>query len=104
MPRVPNRSKQTLLVLQTLLEAPTSWKHGYELSQLTELKSGTLYPLLMLLSEQGFLEDRWEESDIAGRPPRHAYRLSSQGRAFAREALREARGAAAPSKRLARQS
>jgi DNA-binding LacI/PurR family transcriptional regulator len=45
-------------VLQSLLETPTSWKHGYELSQLTDLKSGTLYPLLMRLSEQGFLEAR----------------------------------------------
>lgn len=104
MPRIPNRSKQTLLVLQSLLDTPTSWKHGYELSQLTDLKSGTLYPLLMRLSEQGFLEDRWEESDVAGRPPRHAYRLTSQGRSFAREALSEIRTAAAPRRRLAKQS
>lgn len=104
MPRVPNRSKQTLLVLRSLLETPASWRHGYELSQLTGLKSGTLYPLLMRLSEQGFLEDRWEESDIAGRPPRHAYRLSSQGRSFAREALSESKAAAAPRRRVARQS
>ena len=104
MPRIANRSKQTLLVFQSLLETPTSWKHGYELSQLTDLKSGTLYPLLMRLSEQGFLEDRWEESDIAGRPPRHAYRLTSQGRAFAREALSETQAATAPRRRLAKQS
>jgi PadR family transcriptional regulator, regulatory protein PadR len=104
MPRVPNRSKQTLLVLQSLLEARMSWKHGYELSQLTRLKSGTLYPLLMRLSEQGLLEDRWEESDIAGRPPRHAYRLSSSGRAFAREALSETQAVTAPRRQLAKQS
>ena len=104
MPRVPNRSKQTLLVLQSFLEARASWQHGYELSQLTGLKSGTLYPLLMRLSEQGFLEDRWEESGIAGRPPRHAYRLSSQGRSFARAALSESQPAAARRRRLAKQS
>ena len=104
MPRIPNRSKQTLLVLQSLLEAPASWKHGYELSQLTGLKSGTLYPLLMRLSEQGLLEDRWEESDIAGRPPRHAYRLSSSGRAFAREALSETQAVTVPRRQLAKQS
>jgi len=104
MPRVPNRSKQTLLVLQSFLEARASWQHGYELSQLTGLKSGTLYPLLMRLSEQGFLEDRWEESDIAGRPPRHAYRLSSQGRSFARAALSETQPATARRRRLAKQS
>ena len=105
MPRIPNRSKQTLLVFQSLLGAPMSWTHGYELSQLTGLKSGTLYPLLMRLSEQGLLEDRWEESDVAGRPPRHAYRLSSSGRAFAREALSETHEAAAtPRRRLAKQS
>jgi len=105
MPRIANRSKQTLLVFQSLLGAPMSWTHGYELSQLTGLKSGTLYPLLMRLSEQGLLEDRWEESDVAGRPPRHAYRLSSSGRAFAREALSETHEAAAtPRRRLAKQS
>jgi PadR family transcriptional regulator, regulatory protein PadR len=87
MPRIPNRSRQALQLFEALLSHSTSWQHGYDLSKVTGLKSGTLYPLLMRLCEQGLLEDRWEDSDIAGRPPRHAYRLTPQGRAFAREAL-----------------
>jgi PadR family transcriptional regulator PadR len=87
MARIPNRSKQTLQLFAAFLEQPLSWRHGYDLSKLTGLKSGTLYPILMRLREQGLLEDRWEESEGAGRPHRHAYRLTPAGRNFVREAL-----------------
>jgi DNA-binding PadR family transcriptional regulator len=61
------------------------WQHGYEISQQTGLKSGTLYPLLMRLSDVGWLEARWTEPERAGRPPRHEYRLTDGGAALARE-------------------
>jgi len=51
MPRIPNVSKQTILLLATLLENPSEWRHGYGISQITGLKSGTLYPLLMRLAD-----------------------------------------------------
>lgn len=85
MARPPNVSRQTALLLTTLLNEPAEWKHGYRLSQLTGLKSGTLYPLLIRLEEQGFLESRWQETERPGRPPRHVYRLTRTGRVFARE-------------------
>ena len=85
MARTPNSSRQTALLLSTLLEDAAEWKHGYRISQLTELKSGTLYPLLIRLEEQGFLESKWQETDRPGRPPRHVYRLTQTGRVFARE-------------------
>lgn len=88
MERPPRISKQTRLLLQELLSAPQSWRHGYDLSQETQIKSGTLYPLLMRLEEQGFLESRWEEPEREGRPPRHAYRLTLGGLALAK-ALRQ---------------
>lgn len=84
MPRPRNISRQTQAVLAALLVAPPGGVHGYELSKLTALKSGTLYPLLMRLSEQGLLESAWEPSP-AGRPPRHVYRLTAAGVALARE-------------------
>jgi DNA-binding PadR family transcriptional regulator len=59
------------------------WRHGYELSQQTGLKSGTLYPLLIRLSDQGWLEARWTEPEREGRPPRHEYRLTREGAALA---------------------
>lgn len=84
-------SAQTLAVLDSLLEHPGQWRHGYSLSQQTELPSGTLYPILMRLQKLEWLETRWEEPGNLGRPPRHLYRLTGQGRAWATEELRAAR-------------
>ena len=85
MSRIPNASRQTALLLATLLEKPSQWRHGYGISRVTGLKSGTLYPLLMRLAEQGFLESKWQETDRPGAPPRHVYRLTASGRVLARE-------------------
>jgi PadR family transcriptional regulator, regulatory protein PadR len=85
MARAPNVSRQTSLLLSILLESPSEWRHGYQLSQITGFKSGTLYPLMMRLEEQGFLESKWQESDRSSGPPRHVYRLTASGRALARE-------------------
>ncbi len=67
-------SPQTLALLEALLNKPTSWHHGYALSQQTSLASGTLYPILMRLEKLHWLETSWEQPGIgaaAGRPPRH---------------------------------
>jgi DNA-binding PadR family transcriptional regulator len=53
--------------------------------------SGTLYPILMRLSDRGLLESKWQPSP-EGRPLRHLYRLTAEGARFAREEV--ARGAA----------
>ena len=86
-------SKQTFAVLGALLARPTQWNHGYALSQETGLASGTLYPILIRLQKMGWLETRWEEEVGAGRPPRHLYRLTADGREYARQELRSTRGA-----------
>jgi PadR family transcriptional regulator PadR len=83
--RTPNISRQTSLLLATLLENPAEWRHGYGISQVAGLKSGTLYPLLMRLEEQGLLESKWQETDRPGAPARHVYRLTASGRVLARE-------------------
>src|SRR5450755_4932048 len=85
MPRPPNASRQTHLLLAALLEQPRTWRHGYELAKETGLKSGTLYPLLMRLSDQGLLDALWKDSDQPGKPPRHMYRPTAAGLALARE-------------------
>jgi DNA-binding PadR family transcriptional regulator len=90
MARRPNTSPQTLLVLEALLEAPTAWHYGYALSQRTGLRSGTLYPLLMRLADYGWLETRWTEPERPGRPPRHIYRLTTEGARAAAAQLAEA--------------
>jgi PadR family transcriptional regulator PadR len=81
----PHRmSRPTRLLLLELLASLRTWRHGYDLSQATALKSGTLYPLLMRLSDLGLLESRWEEPTHEGRPPRHVYRLAPAGVALAK--------------------
>jgi PadR family transcriptional regulator, regulatory protein PadR len=85
MTRKANNSRQTRALLAAFLGGAGAWRHGYDLSKATGLKSGTLYPLLMRLSEQGLLESRWQEAERRGLPPRHVYRLTSSGLALARE-------------------
>ncbi len=67
-----------------MLEDPLAWRYGYELLKKTGLQSGTLYPLLMRLSDQRLLEAAWREPEKPGKPPRHVYRLTQAGLAFAR--------------------
>lgn len=85
MTRRPNLSRQTRLTLSALADQPAEWRHGYDLLRQTGLKSGTLYPLLMRLHDQGLLEAEWRPSEMTGRPARHVYRLTTSGRALARE-------------------
>lgn len=72
-------SPQALAVV-AMLAGADDWRHGYDLMSQAGVKSGTLYPLLMRLESQGLLEARWVDAPQAGRPPRHVYRLTAQGR------------------------
>lgn len=85
MPRPAFNSQQTRLLLSTLLQQPENWFHGYDLSRITGLKSGTLYPLLMRLNDNGLLAARWSQPTQPGRPPRHEYRLTPTGLTLARD-------------------
>jgi PadR family transcriptional regulator, regulatory protein PadR len=80
-------SVQTLSVLAALCAEPAGWRHGYGIAKDTELKSGSLYPILIRLAERGLVEARWEEEQSAGRPRRHLYRLTSDGLARVQAAL-----------------
>ena len=53
-------SSQTIAVLHALQKSTRAWTHGYELSRITGLKSGTLYPILLRLHDEGWLEAKWE--------------------------------------------
>jgi DNA-binding PadR family transcriptional regulator len=68
---------QTVAVLRALQENAASWSYGYDLSKATGIKSGTLYPLLARLYDEGWLETKWIEAREPGRPRRHLYRLTS---------------------------
>ena len=85
MPRRPHTSPHTRAVLSALLSSYPAQTYGYDLSKATDLKSGTLYPILQRLHEQGYLEAEWEPSPHEGKPPRHVYRLTQEGLRLARE-------------------
>jgi PadR family transcriptional regulator PadR len=86
MSRSRRPSPQMIALLASLFEKAPGWIHGYDLMKDTGLKSGTLYPLLMRMTDQRLVEAEWREPTGPGRPPRHAYRLTAQGLALAREA------------------
>ncbi len=69
------------LVLQAL---GLGHHYGFEIMQVTELPSGTVYPALRRLEGQGLVVSAWEDEGDAhadGRPARRYYRLSPEGAA-----------------------
>jgi PadR family transcriptional regulator PadR len=68
-------------VLRIFLEDPARLRYGFEIMQLTQLASGTLYPILARLEQAGWLAGRREDIDPsnAGRPRRRLYMLSERG-------------------------
>ncbi len=85
MVRKRQPSKQMRLLLDVLAAERQQWRHGYDLMKETGLSSGTLYPLLMRMTDQGLVEAEWRAPAQPGRPARHAYRLTAAGVALARE-------------------
>jgi PadR family transcriptional regulator PadR len=80
----PKRTKQTLRVLEEFLVDPTQEIHGFDLIDRANVRSGTLYPLLIRLEGLAWLESRWEESDRPG-PRKRMYRLTAEGEPVARQ-------------------
>ncbi len=90
MVRTRRPSKQMLALLAALSTRTQQWRYGYDLMKETGLQSGTLYPLLMRMTDQGLVEAEWHAPERPGRPARHAYRLTATGAALAREATASA--------------
>ncbi|MEM9013544.1 MAG: PadR family transcriptional regulator [Pseudomonadota bacterium] len=79
MKRSRSLSEPARKILSALLDAGNAWSHGYELCRQTGVKSGTLYPFLIRLEEEGYLNSEWRQPTQRGRPPRHTYRLTASG-------------------------
>ncbi|MET7424323.1 PadR family transcriptional regulator [Dactylosporangium sp. NPDC005555] len=90
-------SPQTVNVLRALAADPARWRYGYDLGTQVNLKSGSLYPILVRLADRGLLETAWEPG-VDSRPPRHLCRLTGAGRDFvaALAAARSERSATHP--------
>jgi len=87
--RGPKMTLPTQLVLRALMADPSKEFYGLELSQLAELASGTVHPILARLEACGWVESRWEDQDPhqVGRPRRRYYRLTADGAVYATRAL-----------------
>ena len=92
MGSAPLMTIPTLSVLSSLLDCGSDVVYGLEIARATDLKSGTLYPILARLERAGWVESSWEkvEASEAGRPRRRYYRLTGEGAESAARALNEA--------------
>jgi PadR family transcriptional regulator, regulatory protein PadR len=83
MKRARRPSPQTMAVIEAFAQEPTVWRYGYDLCQQLGMKAGSMYPILMRLTDRGMLETTWATEAEPGRPPRHLYRLTGTGLALA---------------------
>ncbi|GGN20025.1 hypothetical protein GCM10011609_71520 [Lentzea pudingi] len=77
-------------------EVLTRGLYGLELSKITGLPNGTLFPVLERVRQAGWVERYWEQDEVAeaeGRPRRRYFKLSAQGAQAAPIALAEAMAA-----------
>jgi PadR family transcriptional regulator, regulatory protein PadR len=83
-------------VLQVFLADVSARHYGYDLMKAAKLPSGTLYPMLARLQDQGLVASQWEPqpADGSGRPPRKYYQLTGDGIRVARLELAQAAQAA----------
>ena len=83
-------------VLRVFLADASARRYGYDLMKAARLPSGTLYPMLARLHDQGLVTSEWEPKpdDASGRPPRKYYQLIGEGIRVARLELAQAAQAA----------
>jgi PadR family transcriptional regulator, regulatory protein PadR len=84
-------------VLRVMITDPAAPHYGYDLMKAAKLPSGTLYPMLARLQQEGLVDSEWEaqRQDAGGRPPRKYYRLTGEGLRIARLELAHSSSAAA---------
>lgn len=77
-----SRTPQRRAVIEVFLGNPGEEFYGLEVVELTDLETGTAYPILKRFHEEGWLDKRWESAELARleeRPRRRLYRLTSLG-------------------------
>jgi PadR family transcriptional regulator, regulatory protein PadR len=90
-------------VLAVFLADPAEPRYGYDLMRAAKLASGTLYPMLARLQDEGVVESRWEPAgQSGGRPPRRYYQLTADGIRVARLELAAAAAEAAGARKAGR--
>jgi len=86
----PRLTEQTLRVLGAILSCGLEEVSGAEIASVTNLASGTLYPILLRLEQAKWLDSRWENQSPQElkRPRRRLYRATALGAKRAKEAFR----------------
>lgn len=79
-------------VLRVFLADVSAQRYGYDLMKAAKLPSGTLYPMLARLEDEGLVTSEWQSlpGDGSGRPPRKYYQLTGEGIRVARLELAQA--------------
>lgn len=78
------RTRATLAVAEVMLSNPGGRYYGYDLWQVTGVRPGTLYPLLVRWLNAGLIADAWQDPHDMGTQqhlPRRYYTLTDKGRA-----------------------
>jgi DNA-binding PadR family transcriptional regulator len=74
-----NVTYTTALVLEAIA---AGYHYGFDVMDATGLPSGTVYPALRRLEDEGCVRSRWERAALAhdeGRPPRRYYEITGSG-------------------------
>jgi PadR family transcriptional regulator PadR len=86
------KTRATVQVAMALFDDPSAKHWGYDLSKKSGVCSGTLYPMLTSMLNEGWLSDGWENpAETGGRPPRRYYLITDLGIARLGGLLAEAR-------------
>ena len=86
-----NLTYPTAMVLQSLANG---YHYGFDILDVTDLPSGTVYPILRRLDDEGLVKSKWEKAEIAhreNRPPRRYYEITKWGEKILTEALKRFR-------------
>jgi DNA-binding PadR family transcriptional regulator len=87
---VPVRPRITYSTALVLAAVARHFRYGFDISDVTGLPSGTVYPVLRRLEDAGLLRSRWEGIALARaeqRPARRYYTLTESGAEVARDAM-----------------
>src|SRR5437868_13915209 len=87
----PRITGPTLKVLGALLSSPQDELSVAEIARVSNLASGTLYPILLRHEGAGWLRSRWEREDPRelGRPRKRLYTVTAVGAKKARAAVKD---------------
>lgn len=78
----------TAIILQAVFN---NYRYGFDIMDQTGLPSGTVYPALRRLEEQGLVKSKWEREATAqrdGRPARKYYEVTKAGKEALAEAIK----------------